>query len=70
MTGNYNVWKVDQDLNILIEYNPSVGFPAFRGISYNPSNWLIYVVAINLKEIQVFNLDLILIRRISTSPHR
>ena len=70
MTGYYNVWKVDQDLNILINYKPGVGIPAFRGISYNPSNGLTNVVAYGFKEIQVFNLDLNLIRRISTEPHR
>ena len=69
MTGSCNVWKVDPDLNILIKYNPG-GFPGYRGISYNPSNGLIYVAAYMLYEIQVFNLDLTLIRRFSTSPHR
>ena len=68
MTGEYNVWKVDKDLNILINYNPG-GYLNYGGISYNPSNGLIYVVAWNLNEIQVFSLDLTLIRRISTSPH-
>ena len=69
MTGNLNVWKLDQDLNILINYNPTGGTPLYRGISYNPSNGLIYVVAYYfLNEIQVFNLDLTLIRSFSTSP--
>ena len=68
MTGNLNIWKVDQGLNILINYNPT-STPLYRGISYNPSNGLIYVVAYNLNEIQVFDLDLTLIRRFSTSPH-
>ena len=68
MTGNYNVWKVDQNWNILINYNPG-GNPYYYGISYNPSNGLIYVVALHLKEIQVFNLDLTLNRRYSTSQH-
>ena len=68
MTGNYNVWKLDQDLNILINYNPG-GDPTYRGISYNPSNGFIYVAAY-LNEIQVFNLDLTLIRRVSTEPHQ
>ena len=68
MTGNVNVWKLDQDLNILKNYNPG-GTPYYAGISYNPSNGLIYVVAVNSKEILVFNLDLTLIRRVSTSPH-
>ena len=48
MTSTYNVWKVDQDLNILIDYNPSGNTSWYRGISYNPSNGLIYVVARNL----------------------
>ena len=69
MTGFYNVWKVDQDLNILINYNPGAT-PAYCGISCNPSNGLIYVVATNINEIQVFNLDLFLIRRFSTLPHK
>ena len=40
-------------------YNPG-GYPFYRGISYNPSNGFIYVAAasVNLKEIQLFNLDL------------
>ena len=70
MTGHSNVWKVDQDLNILINYKPTGGSPVYRGISYNPSNGLIYVVAYaNLNEIQVFNLNVTLIRSLSTSPH-
>jgi len=71
MTGDLNVWKVDQDLNILINYqNPTFNSdPWYRGISYNPSNGFIYVVAIRLNEIRVFNLNLTLIRRFSTLPH-
>ena len=69
MTGNHNIWKEDQDLNILINYQPTGGYPWYCGISYNPSNGLIYVVAWNLNEVHVFNLDLTLIRRFSTSPH-
>ena len=68
MTVDKKVWKVDQDLNILINYNPG-GDPGYRGISYNPSNGLIYVVAYFLDEIQLFNLNLTLIGRFSTSPH-
>ena len=57
MTGDFNVWKVDQYLNILANYN-LVSYTGYRGISYNPSNGLIYVVASFLFEIQVFNLYL------------
>ena len=66
MTGWGNIWKLDQNLNILINYNPGI----YRGISYHPSNGLIYVVAYWLYETQVFNLDLTFIRRFSTSPNR
>ena len=67
MTSYLNVWKVDQDLIILRNYNPGTS-PLYRGIS-NPSNALIYVAvaSVNLKEIQVFNLDLKLNRSFSTS---
>ena len=41
MTGSCNVWKLDQDLNILIKYNPG-GYPGYLGISYNPSNGLLF----------------------------
>ena len=71
MTGNSNVWKLDQYLNILINYKPS-RFPKYRGISYNSSSGLIYVAAswvLFLKGIQVFSSDLTLIRSLSTSPH-
>ena len=69
MTGYYSVWKVDEDLNILIEYNTG-GYPWYRGISYNPSNGLIYVVSVYSNEIQVFSSELALIRRFSTEPHK
>ena len=61
MTGDVNILKLDQDLNILIEYYAIN--TAHIGISYNPSNGLLYVEAYWLKEIQVFNLNLTLIRR-------
>ena len=69
MTSQYSVWKIDRDLNILINHQLTGASPAFRGISYNQSNGLIDVVAEYLKEIQVFNLDLNLIRFFSTLPH-
>ena len=69
MTGDKNIRKVDPDLKILINYKPTGSTPLYRGISYNPSNELIYIAARGLKEIQVFNLNLTLIRRLSTSPH-
>ena len=44
ITGSSNVWKVDQDLNILRTYSPG-GYPVYHGISYNPSSDLIYVAS-------------------------
>ena len=51
MTGWSNVWKLDKDLNILVNYVADGGY---TGISNNLSNGLIYVAAFNLNEIQVF----------------
>ena len=56
-------------MNILINSNPGA-ISGYRGIGYNPSNVLIYVVSELSKEIQVFYLNLTLIRRLSTLPHR
>ena len=54
----------------MVNYNPGITpRNTFRGISYNQTNGLIYVGAFGLKEIQVFNLNLTLIRRFSTEPH-
>ena len=69
MTGDLNVWKVDKDLNILINYESNNLYAKYYGISYNPLNRLIYVAASNLLDIQVFDLDLALIRSLNTSPH-
>ena len=47
MSGSYDVWKVDKDLTVLINYNYNqAGSNAkYLGISYNPSNSLIYVTS-------------------------
>ena len=58
MNGDYNVWKVDQVLNISINYVPTGREPGYCRISDNSSNGLIYVPSASLKEIQVFNLRL------------
>ena len=64
MTGDFNVWKLDQDLNILIQYNATGAPRGYRGISYNPSKGLIYVVGYWywFRAIEVFSVDLTLIR--------
>ena len=72
MTGDDNVWKLDQDLNILINHKPTGCNPGYRGISYNPSKGLIYVVGYWywLRAVEVFSLELNLIRRVSTEPYQ
>ena len=70
MTGEVNVWKLDENLNVLIEYNPNGPSPWFRGISYTPSNGLLYVVAYNLNFIHVLDLNLTFKRNISTEPYK
>jgi hypothetical protein len=68
MTGNTYIWKLYKDLNILIQYNSTGSTsPNFRGIYYNSSNGFIYVAPVNLKEIQVFDLNLIFNHNISIS---
>ena len=66
-TGEKNIWKLDQYLNILIQYNVTGTTPSYRGIYYNSSNNFIYVAPKALNVIQVFNLNLIFHHNISTS---
>ena len=68
MTGDLNIWKLDQDLNVLIEYIANNN-PSYRGLCYNPTNGLIYVAPYRLNSIHVFDLNLNLKRNISISPH-
>ena len=56
MTGQYNVWKVDKDSNILINNNQAGGIPEYRVISFNPSNNLIYVAAQGLQPQSFLNI--------------
>ena len=61
MTGGVNIWKLDKDLNILIQYNSYVTAPdnpGYRGMYFNSSNGIIYVAPNNLKEIHAFYLSI------------
>ncbi len=62
-TGDSNIWKLDQNLNILIQYNAA---PAYRGIYYNSTNGLIYTAAFDRNMIHIFNLNLSFHHFIST----
>jgi hypothetical protein len=68
ITGEYNIWKTNQQLNLLIDYNDSTGFShPYCGLYYNSTNDLIYVAVYDLYEIHVFNLNLTLNHNISTT---
>ena len=73
-TGYKNIWKLDQNLNILIQYT-ATGFstspgPYYMGIYYNSTNNLIYVAPNSLNVIEVFNLNLNLNHTFSISPNQ
>ena len=68
MTGPENVWKLDKNLNILIEYN-STGLVWHRGIYYNSTNILLYVAPCVLTVIHVLNLNLTFSHSFSISTY-
>jgi hypothetical protein len=67
ITGSDNIWKTDQQLNILIPFDYSNA--DFSGLYYNSTNSLIYVASHNFGNIHVFSLDLAFTDIISTSIH-
>ncbi len=70
MAGGLNIWKLDEELNILIQYISNGTYPNFRGIYYNSSNRFIYVAPNRLTEIQVFDLNLKYNQNISKSSYK
>ena len=72
MTGDLNVWKLDDKLNVdvLIPYNVSGTTPTYRGLYFSSNNGFLYVAAVALTEIHVFNLNLTLNHSFSTSPYQ
>ena len=63
MTGNSIIWKLDKDLNSLMQYEAtgSLGYtgpPYYRNIFYNSTNCWLYVAPYYLNVIQVFDLAL------------
>jgi hypothetical protein len=69
VTGRPNIWKLDQNLNILIQYN-ATGDPYYEGIYFNSTNNFIYIAPANLYAIHVFDLNLSLNHTFSTSSYR
>jgi hypothetical protein len=70
ITGNDNIWKTDQQLNVSIRYNSTGSSPLYRGLYYNSTNNLIYVASSNLEVIHVINLNLTLNDTISITPYQ
>ena len=70
MTGDTNIWKLDKDLNILIQYNGTGTSPLYRGLYFNSTNGFLYVAPAALTEIHVFYLNLTFNHSFSTSPYK
>ncbi len=66
----FNIWKTDQQLNVLIRYNSTGSSHEYRGLYYNSTNDLIYVASSYFEVINVFNLNLTLNDSISTTPYQ
>jgi hypothetical protein len=69
-TGNRNIWKLDQNLSILIQYNATGTPPNYRGIYINSTKNFIYTAPFSFNVIHVFNLNLSFSHNISTSPYK
>ena len=70
MTGGSTVWKLDENLNVVIPYKATGNSPSYRGLCYNPNNSLIYVAPNNLSVIHIFDLNLTFLHNISTTPYQ
>ena len=68
LTGQSNIWKLDLNLNVLIQYTATVTV-WYRGLYFNSTNRFLYVAALVSTEIHVFDLNLTLSHSFSTSPY-
>ena len=69
ITGQYNIWNVNSDLDVLLQYN-AISSCWFRQMYLNNSNNLLYVAALSLKKVYVFDLNHNFDHSISISPHQ
>jgi hypothetical protein len=69
ITGENNIWKTDQQLYVLTQFNSTGNSPRYRGLYYNSTNDFIYVASNTFPMIYVFNLNLALNDTFSTAPH-
>ena len=56
MTGQLNLWKLDENLNTLIQYDATGSAPYFVGLYFNPNNRFLYFAPYAFSVIYVFNL--------------
>ncbi len=69
ISGDENIWKTDEELNVLIQYNSTGLTPGYTGLYFNSTNNLIYVAAYSLSLIKEFNLNVTVNDIISTTPN-
>ena len=70
MTGQLNLWKLDENLNTLIQYDATGSAPYFVGLYFNPNNRFLYVAPYAFSVIYVFNLNLTFNHSFSTSTYK
>ena len=70
ISGRYNIWKTDKQLNVLFQYNSNGSPPHYVGLYHNSTNNLIYVAPDNFQMIHVFNFNLTLNDSISITPYQ
>ena len=68
ISGSNNIWKTDQNLTVLVQYNRTDS-PYYQGIYYNSTNSFIYAAANKKQAIDVFGLNLNFIESFSTSSY-
>ena len=57
LTGESNLWKLDLNLNVLIQFTETGTSPLYRGLYFNSTNRFLYVAPFALTVIHVFDLN-------------
>jgi hypothetical protein len=68
ISGENNMWKTDQNLNLLAQYSTN-NDPFYQGIYYNSTSSYIYVAANKKSSIHVFDLNLKHVESFSTQSY-
>ena len=69
MTGESNLWKLDENLDTLIQHN-ATGTVWYHGLYFNSTNRWLYVAPKACTVIRVFDLNLTSKHSFSSSPYR